>query len=398
MPDLPEATPKSKKRFNVIRFEKRVTATFSILSRLFFITIILTAVVFVYRELSRDAFVIQSIQVPESLEEKGFNGNTIATRISRRLNDIIQRTNSLESATSYASASSQSDVAVEVVGIGLPVRAFIELVGNAVGIERNNKVRGEITIEGTNLVLELEVGREKPERFLAPLADDVGEPLKTLIDHASETILRYTNDETLNRYYANVIRNGQKAVELARFRVEKYAGDNRMEALVLASWGYGYLMQGKYEEALLKVDEGLKKSKQEALLYNVWGLCLLRQGKLEEAIEKLKMAFSLISERDPKYRGPAILTNTGLVFSRLKQPDSAIYYYERSIALDPTFSTAWYNLSIQRLFKGDTTRCFELLERSLVAGFNPNYIASDSDFAGLLEDPRMKQLLKKYEY
>ena len=142
----------------------------------------------------------------------------------------------------------------------------------------------------------------------------------------------------------------------------------------------------------------LHKNPTDAAVSNSLLSCLLRQGKLEEAIEKLKMAFSLISERDPKYRGPAILTNTGLVFSRLKQPDSAIYYYERSIALDPTFSTAWYNLSIQRLFKGDTTRCFELLERSLVAGFNPNYIASDSDFAGLLEDPRMKQLLKKYEY
>lgn len=387
-----------QKRFKIVRLEKRLGTTFSILSRLVLIIVIITAVVFIFRELASDAFVIQPIQVPTVLEEKGFSGNTLATRINRKLNDIIQRTNSLESATSYANASSQSDVSVDVVGVGLPVRSFIELVGNAMGIQRNNKVRGEVTLEGANLVLEVEVGGEKSERFTAPWSDDLGDPIKILIENASETILKHTNDETLSRYYSNVIRNGQKLVELSRFRRERYRGDDRMEALALAGWGYGFMLQGKYDEAIIKVEEALTKSKKEALVFNVWGTCLQRMNKPDEAIGKYKLALNYISKKDPTYRKPAILTNLGLVMSRLGQRDSAIHYYENAIRVDPNFSTSWYNLSIQRLFQGDTTRCFELLERSFVAGFNPNYVLTDADYAALLNDTRMKQLLKKYEY
>lgn len=57
---------KSSLKFNVVKFEKRVSATFSILYKLFVVSAIILASVFVFRELLDDSFHIQQVNVPVS--------------------------------------------------------------------------------------------------------------------------------------------------------------------------------------------------------------------------------------------------------------------------------------------------------------------------------------------
>src|SRR5260221_159826 len=94
--ETPQPSPKQKKshrnRFNVMRLEKRVTATFSIMAKVFVIALISVAVIFVARELSDDGYVIQQINVPTAFEEVGYTGPVVGQLISIKLNDIIRRT------------------------------------------------------------------------------------------------------------------------------------------------------------------------------------------------------------------------------------------------------------------------------------------------------------------
>ncbi|MCE2936948.1 MAG: tetratricopeptide repeat protein [Cyclobacteriaceae bacterium] len=386
--------------FSIVRFEERVTAIFSIMAKLFVISVLIVAAVFVARELSDSSYYIQNIEVPEAFQQAGFSGNTIATRISRKLNEIIQRASTAESAISYASASAKSDVSVDLIGVGVPIRGIIELIGNAVGIYRKNKITGEITIEGNTMVLELEVIGEKPERFEAPLdsSGNWGVPLKTLVTDAAETILKYTNDDVLNAYYGNVFQNGEKLIRLSKFQLERYKGNREKEAFAYAAWAQGLLLQKRLDEALVKVEEGLKYSTEEHRLYHVWANILRGQKKFEESLAKRRLAFAKLKPTDSKKRRAVIMSGMASTMGALGHGDSAIYYLDKAIEIDPDFSTAYYNQSLHYLrHKHDTTRFFELLETSLLKGFSAAFIYRDDEMEGMLSDQRMVALIRRFE-
>ncbi|MCA6387082.1 MAG: hypothetical protein IM613_05770 [Cytophagales bacterium] len=399
--DVPsKQIPAPGRSFSILRLEERVTAIFSIMAKLFVISVLIVAAVFVARELSDSSYYIQNIEVPEAFQQAGFSGNTIATRISRKLNEIIQRASTVESAISYASASAKSDVSVDLIGVGVPIRGIIELIGNAVGIYRKNKITGEITIEGNTMVLELEVIGEKPERFEAPLdsSGNWGVPLKTLVTDAAETILKYTNDDVLNAYYGNALQNGEKVIRLSKFRLERYKGNREKEASVYAAWAQGLVHQKKLDEALVKVEEGLKYSTEEHRLYNVWANVLRGQKKFEESLAKRRLAFAKLKPTDSKKRRAVIMSGMASTMGSLGYGDSAIYYLDKAIEIDPDLSTAYYNQSLHYLrHKHDTTRFFELLETSLVKGIDAGFIYRDEDMKGMLSDQRMVALIRRFE-
>lgn len=396
----PKKLQASGSSFSVVRLDQRITAIFSIMAKMFVISVLIVAAVFVVRELSDSSYYIQNIEVPDSFTQAGFSGNTVAIRISRKLNDIIQRASTAESAISYANASAKSDVSVDLVGVGVPIRGIIELIGNAVGIYRKNKITGEITIEGNMMALELEVIGEKPERFEAPLdsTGNLGVPLRALVSDAAETILKYTNDEVLSTYYGNVFQNGEKVIGLSKFRLERYKGNREKEALAYATWAQGLLLQNRLDEATVKVEAGLKYSTEEHRLYNVWANILRGQKRYDESLAKRKLAFAKLKPTDSKKRKAVIMSGMASTMGSLGYGDSAIYYLDRAIEIDPDFSTAYYNQSIHYLrHKHDTTRFFELLETSLAKGFNADFIYRDSDMKGMLSDQRMVALIRRFQ-
>jgi hypothetical protein len=155
-PETPSPKPTRKKipakGFNILRFEKRVTATFSIMAKVFVIALIGIAAIFIARELGDDGYVITQINVPASFEEAGYTGPVVAKRISNQLNEIIRVTRSTEIAQEYASEADEVDVSIDMVGLGVPVRSAIELIGNALGINRKKKISADITTAGNQLI------------------------------------------------------------------------------------------------------------------------------------------------------------------------------------------------------------------------------------------------------
>jgi len=171
-PENPSKPTRKKipaKGFNIVRLEKRVTATFSIMAKVFVIALISVAIIFIARELSSNGYVITQINVPASFEEAGYTGPVVAKRISNQLNEIIRVTRSTEIAQEYASAADEVDVSIDMVGLGVPVRSFIELIGNALGINRKKKISADITTAGNQLILVLNITGEAPERVEVPL-------------------------------------------------------------------------------------------------------------------------------------------------------------------------------------------------------------------------------------
>ncbi len=385
----------SSKGFNLLHVEKRVTATFSIMAKLFIIGLISVAVIFIARELTNDSYVIQQVNVPESFSQAGYTGPVVAQLISLKLNDIIRITRSSEIAEEYKSGADLADVQVDMVGMGVPVRGVIELIGNAIGMNRKKKINALITIDGQQAVLIINVSGAQPERFEVPMDVNLGAPIKLLVAEASEAIFKNTNDEVLSLYYAK-LHDAQKIIKLARYQLEKYKGDSKMEAKALSAWALGLFYDGKSDLALAKVNEALTLSEMESDIFSTRAFIQDDMDDLAGAMASDKKAYALLDLQAPKSSRARILNNIGYDYTRVKQYDSAAAYYERAMEWDPGSNFAYYNVSILQLLKNDTTRFFETMETALARGYSAGLIPTDPDLKAMLNHPRMKKLLEKY--
>jgi len=400
---LPEnKTPKPVKKkipsksFSLLDLEKRVTATFSIMAKVFVIALISVAFLFIARELTNDSYVIQHVNVPEAFSQAGYTGPVVAQLISLKLNDIIRITRSSEIAEEYKSGADLADVQVDMVGMGVPVRGVIELIGNAIGVNRKKKINALITVDGQQAVLVINVSGAQPERFEVPMDMNLGTPIKLLVVGASEAILKNTNAKVLSSYYAK-LQDSQKIIKLARYQLEKYKGDSKMEAKLLSTWALGLHFEGKTDLALAKINEALAHSETESDIFSTRASIQDGKGDFEGAMASDKKAYALLDHQAPKSSRARVLNNIGYDHGKFKQYDSAAAYYERAMEWDPDYSIAYYNMSIvQLLQKNDTTRFFEGMETALAKGYIAGLIPTDPDLKAMMNHPRMMKLLEKY--
>jgi tetratricopeptide (TPR) repeat protein len=379
-------------------FQDLLKSLFSILGKVLAFAATAIVITLIVRVLTDRSYCIHRINVPDVLSSAGHTGPVLAGRIFFRLSEIIQRVSALDYARGYSNAAVETDVAVDVAGMGLPVKQVIEMVGHAFGIGGRKKIDVDIFIEGPTLVALLKVPGQNPERFETPMDANLGVPLKELISKISEAILKYSNDEALQTFYGHVERNGEKAMKLARYRLEKYKGNKFMEARMVSAWARGLSLMKKYESAEEKIRQGIAINKEEGRLYSVWGLMLQEQGKHEEATQKLLMAFHLMKTRESKFRRSNVLTAIGLSYSKLEQTDSAVEYYKKAMSTDSNAHGSYFNLAKEYLRTGkDTALFFELLEKSLDRGLKPAAVLQDPELQSFLDNHQLGKLLEPYK-
>lgn len=102
--------------------------------------------------------------------------------------------------------------------------------------------------------------------------------------------------------------------------------------------GYESVEKGDYETALVKFSEGASINNTDTEILNGIGLCLCELGRSDEAKTILHRARRL----DPD--DPIACANLAGVYWDLEDFDSAIYYYNLSIEMNPAFEDIHFNL------------------------------------------------------
>lgn len=393
----PKPAKKSTSGFSIVKLEKRVTATFSIMAKAFVIILIAIAMVFITRELSESGYVITQVNVPPSFEEAGYTGPVVAKRISENLTRIINRTSMQAMAEGYSVTGDENDVSVDMVGLGVPVRGVVDLIGDALGVSRKKKIVADITLEGDNVVLVIKVGSETPERSETPLNANIGIPVKAVVTNASETIFKYTNDRVLGSYFGNITLEYEKNISLAKYQLEKYKNDPAREALAYARWGGSLVSLGKLEAADAKLKQALALDSTQAPIYTSRARYYFALRDYKKALEYAKKSYACLPKNPPDYLLFTAFLNLGYFYSFNNQSDSAIAYYHKALAVDPKGALAYFNLSYEYLIKGDTTQCLDLVEKALANDLGVATVKQDADMAPLMNHPRVKEMLLKYE-
>ncbi len=367
---------------------------FSILTKLFIILLAVVAIVLVIRVLMESGYSIRNINVPESFTAAGFSGPVIANRIYFRLQQIIERVNATEHVKGYSTSATETDVSVDLAGMGMPIKGFIELIGGAFGIHRVRKIDADFFIEHNTMVMLLRITGQPTERIEAPITEGVESPLRALILEAAETILKYSNDEVLQTYFGIVEQIGHKQIRLAKYRFEKYKNNPKEEIKVIAAWAWGLCMLKRYEEAEQKIREGIAKHKRAGRIYVIWGSLLTQTGKYKEALEKFDKALEQLDPHETKTRISNIYSSIGNCYLHLNKPDLALKFIERAIEVEKNSSRPYFNKAIVHLSINDHESFYESLERALEKGFQRENVLKDPNCFALKEDPRFKRLLE----
>ena len=304
-------------------FEQQSELVFSIVAKVLILLLVLMAVVFVVRVLMDSSYSIRTINVPRSLEEAGLSGPVVANRIYFRIQQIIERVNATEHAKGYSTSTSETDVSVDVAGMGMPIKGFIELIGGVFGIRRARKVDADFFIENNTMVMLIRITGQTTERIEAPITEGVEAALRSLIMEAAETILKYSNDEILQTYFGIVEQIGHKQVRLAKFRYDKYQKNPKVMVKVIAAWTWGLCMLKRYEEAEQIIQESIPRYKQAGRIYVIWGSLLTQTGKFEEALKKFDLALTQADPKETSTRISNIHSSIGTCYLKLNKPDLA---------------------------------------------------------------------------
>jgi hypothetical protein len=387
------------KGFSLLHLEKRITATFSIMAKLFIIGLISVAVIFIGRELSHTGYAIKQVHVPSDFEAAGYTGPEIANRISGQLADIITKVRDTQG-IEYINPSSDADVSVDLVGVGVPVKAFIGLIGDALGIQRSKSISAGITTDKDTLVLTVRISDEAPERFTYLIINDGKEKvMNEVVLGATKAILKYTAPDILSVYNDSFLRDNELGISLAKYMLARYKGDLYYEPRAYEGWCNSLLRQGKVDAAEEKVSETIQKFPEYGGLYKTLGAIMAEKNDIAGALEADKKSILFyLKDNIPQIKLANTYSNLGYDFIQLKQSDSAIYYLQKSIDCDNDFGIAFFNMGVNYLLlKRDTTKFLEYFEACLGKTMPIKAMLKDPDLQGMLPDARVQALLKKYE-
>jgi tetratricopeptide (TPR) repeat protein len=377
--------------------EEQLSVVFSILSRLLVVALVVVAIGFVVRVLRDKSYSIRQVNVPSSFLPMGHSGTVVANRIFFRIQRIIERVNAIEHAKGYSTSSTETDVSVDLAGMGMPVKAFVQMIGGAFGLRRAKKIDVDFFVERKMLVMLLHITTHGTERIEAAIVDDDFEtPLRTLITEAAEIILKYSNDEVLQTYFGIVEQIGNKQIRLAKYRYELYKNDPRKEVNILAAWAWGLCMLERYGEAEEIIKEGIAHHRKAGRLYVIWGSLLTQTGQFEQALEKFNTALEQLNPKETKTRISNIYSSIGNCYLKLKQLDVAMKHVIKATQVEPNASRPYYNLAVIHLLKNEMDHFFETLEKALEKGFQPDNVMKDPNCATMKEDVRLVALLQKY--
>ena len=124
---------------------------------------------------------------------------------------------------------------------------------------------------------------------------------------------------------------------------------------------------------------------------------ILRSAKNLMSTQDLAGARSLLEDLLARFPLDSEVRQTsGLIFLRLRQLPKAITEFIGCLELDPTNTTAHYNLACAYALSGDKDAAFNSLNNAFKNGYDRvDHVRNDLDLESLRSDPRFEELLKK---
>lgn len=349
----------------------------------FWVLVIFFFIIFSYHELSRNVIFIEPFEVPQELEDRGYNGKVIAAKIIDKIQFIRNAAKTEFKCKDLIPTWSTRELKVESAVVGISVSSIILQIKKSFGAEPI-RISGGISILNKKYDATVRISGEIGENIPNELNDLENEILFGVAKYITKNI------EPLNlaAYLFSHEKNEEECINILKYILSQEPQDDDPEANTL--WGIVLMSNGDYEGAKVKFKKAIDLNPKCTIAYNAWGSVLRKQKKFDSAIEKYEKAIEL----DKKLPWPFI--NLGNIYNEKKEFDKAIEMYKKAVDRDPKEALAYSNWSDALVKKKDYDGAIEQCKRAI--DLNPKESVAYINWGDALSaQKKYDEAIEKYE-
>jgi tetratricopeptide (TPR) repeat protein len=293
---------------------------------------------YVFLELRKDNYAIQSFQVPKHLEESGLTGTVLAQKIMDEVS-IIKNSTTIKSDSVKFDAALKPDIDMSVMGIGFSLETVFYYARRIMG-KKERSVSGDLTHIGSEMELTLrfsDAPKIRVSNYEAHLP--IEKRIKKLMGAAAEKVLRWSDPYRLAAFYIRKDRDDE-ALKVVRMMLKKRPNDRK--------WAY-----------------------------LAWGKILAKQKDNKGGLEKFKKALEI----DPNFESP--LRNTAWLYYADNNYKKALPYFKKLVSMEveaDELADTWEGIAACQYYLKDYKKTAEAYQMSIKA--EPKNVYRYSNYAG----------------
>ncbi len=327
-------------------------------------------------ELTSKAVVIEPIQVPKSLQEKGYFGDIAAIQLIEAIEEILRAPMANNVTRQVRISRDLKNLQFFVLNIGEPSKILSETVVPGFGVSFRaflQHVRQFFKLHQVRIAGEFFCGQTKcePNEFdlRIRIIKDRTRILKLDKMGFSKTqenyiragieVLKQIDAYSAASYYSQ--HNEEEELRIA----EKIVRDGQYDAKwALNLMGLIYAKRGEHDQAIKAYIRAIEKDRNFAVAHTNLGNSLADKGDVDGAIEKYETA----AEIDPK--SAFAYVNWGAALERKGDVSGAIAKYKRAVERDPNYADPYLNWGRALAGKGSFESA--IAKYAKVAEIDPN--------------------------
>lgn len=314
-------------------------------------------------EWRRNVVVIDALDVPKDLTEKGFSGAVLAQRLADEIHSIQRVVKSKAEETGVEIGGLQTDFQVPAANLSL--KTLVRYVRQV--FKRNEiRIRGEVTTQGDkySLLLRTSNGRATPTRP----ARSTKEFERLLKNGAEDVILLAAPTLAMQYRFLDEFNCSKFPRTLDAVKFYLSTTHRPKHKIAYTVWGNVLAVTDDFNGAIEKYKTALSIDSRFAPAYNGWGNALRRRQEFDSAREKYRQAIRHSKDYD------VAMINLGLVFLDKKQPKEASRWFAKALRINPVSPSASLNLGMSKRDIGQTDEALRYIRQSL--DVDPNFAAA----------------------
>ncbi len=210
---------KTKNRLSSI--EEKISHVFNILWRVGVFLLLIFLIIVVWKDVKKEGIVFHPFEMPKKFEDSGFDGGVFAKRIFDEIESIKKDARSQKTDSVQFNANDRPDLQMDVLGFGLSSNSLSYYIKDLLGYQ-SQIITGELTDLDKELKLSLRLPDH--EQYIVEYSyanNSAKNGLDTIIQRAAEKIISDTDPYRLAIYLYHNGRNAEAKKLLQRIIEEK---------------------------------------------------------------------------------------------------------------------------------------------------------------------------------
>ena len=329
----------------------------SVFTSVLILVIVIGLVVSITRQVLENTVLIEPIQVPQSLVERGYTPEVVAHRLMDEVIAIRDEITSFKEGRVLAADWTRADI--QVPGAGISIKTYLSYLRTLIGVPQT-RIGGEITRDGDMLSLRLRL-RSPQGSHPNPLAQSATN-LDDLLRAGAQDMVKSVDPYLLAFYFAS--RDATVARQLINYCLKNEPTDDDYWAYNLE--GTLYLRESDFDDAEKMFQKALElKPDFEVAVMNL-GLMNAVREDYEQAEEYFEKAIQL----NPNVG--LVHALKGLSFALRGDEKNTHVNYEKAVEIDPGDARIYLSWFVAHDLLGQKEEAIEKSKMALT--MKPNYI------------------------